>query len=46
LIFKKNYGDEKPAVALLFPQKYDFLGVSKEDFATARPKEQVCLIVK
>ena len=37
----QNYGDEKPALALLFPEKYHFMGIDKEDFALRRYKYEV-----
>lgn len=36
-----NYGDEKPALALLFPEKYHFMGIDKEDFALRRYKYEI-----
>ena len=36
-----NYGDELPAVALLFPSKFSHMGLSKEDFALKRSREEI-----
>jgi len=36
-----NYGDEKPAVALLFPEKFSHMGLVPEDFTLKRPKEEI-----
>lgn len=41
----QNYGDEKPAIALLFPEKFAHMGLSKEDFEKLRPKNEVIQIV-
>lgn len=37
----KNYGDEKPAVALLFPEKYSDRGLGEQDFLRLRSKNEV-----
>ncbi|KAL4491814.1 hypothetical protein ABPG72_006069 [Tetrahymena utriculariae] len=36
-----NYGDEKPAVSLLFPKKYDYMGVEQDDFKIKRHKYEI-----
>jgi hypothetical protein len=41
----QNYGDEKPAIALLFPEKFAHLGLSKEDFEKLRQKAEVGLLI-
>lgn len=28
----QNYGDEKPAIALLFPEKFSHMGLEEKDF--------------
>ncbi|KAM3131622.1 hypothetical protein pb186bvf_016286 [Paramecium bursaria] len=37
----QNYGDEIPAVELLFPQKFSHMGLSQEDFLRIRPKREI-----
>lgn len=41
MLSEKNYGHEKPALHLLFPSKYDYLGVDETDFNTLRHKYEV-----
>ncbi|EGR29619.1 hypothetical protein IMG5_152210 [Ichthyophthirius multifiliis] len=41
-----NYGDEKPAVNLLFPQKYHYMGVDEQDFLLKRNKQEIKEIFK
>lgn len=36
-----NYGDEPPAIHLLFPQKYSDMGLTEEDFKKKRTKEDI-----
>lgn len=36
-----NYGDEKPAVALLFPEKFSHMGLIPEDFTLKRQKSEI-----
>ena len=40
----QNYGDEKPAIALLFPEKFAHMGLSAEDFSKLRPKPEVKML--
>ncbi|KRX04848.1 hypothetical protein PPERSA_06482 [Pseudocohnilembus persalinus] len=36
-----NYGDEPSGVQLLFPQVYEHMGVSQQDFQKKRPKAEI-----
>ena len=37
----QNYGDEKPAVAVVFPEKFSFMGLSESDFLKQRTRDEV-----
>ncbi|CAD8057130.1 unnamed protein product [Paramecium sonneborni] len=37
----QNYGDEVPAVALLFPEKFSHMGLSEQDFLSLRRKQEI-----
>jgi len=36
-----NYGDEPPAIGVLFPQRFSEMGIDKADFDTPRTKEEI-----
>lgn len=38
-----NYGDEKPAIALLLPEKFSHMGLDETDFLKVRPKLEVMI---
>lgn len=37
----QNYGDEKPVISLLFPEKFSHLGLDEKDFNRLRTKDDV-----
>ncbi|CAD8058098.1 unnamed protein product [Paramecium sonneborni] len=37
----QNYGDEVPAVALLFPEKFSHMGLTEQDFLMLRNKKDI-----
>ncbi len=37
----QNYGTDPKAIDLLYPETYEFMGLTQEDFDARRPREEI-----